>query len=57
MTPPFGGFAPATPQNQKQNLSIKEKQKRPAPSRWSGQRSHTLERGCGKHLLKLATKR
>ena len=56
MTLLFGGFAPATPQKQNQNPSMKEKQKHPTPSRWSGQRVYALQRGCGKDLLKLATK-
>jgi hypothetical protein len=56
MTPPLGGFAPATPQKENQNLSMKEEQKNPAPSRWSGKRIYALDRGCGKGLLKLAAK-
>jgi hypothetical protein len=49
MTSPLGGFAPATPSKQNQNLSMKETEKQPAP------RICTLLGACGKHLLKLVT--
>jgi hypothetical protein len=53
MTSPSGA-SPLRPQNQ--NLPMKEKQKHPPPSRWSGQRPYVLERACEKHLLELVTK-
>ena len=55
MIPPSGA-SPLRPQHKNQNLPMKEKQKRTAPSRWSGQRHHSAEPGWRKHLLELVTK-
>ena len=49
-------FADPRKQKQNQNLSMKGKQKHPAPSRWSGRKVYASARGCGKALPKLATK-
>ena len=56
MTPPSGA-SPLRPLHKTRNLSMKEKRKQPAPSRWSDQAHYASDRDCGKHLLKLAPAR
>jgi hypothetical protein len=56
MTQPSGA-SPLRPLHKTQNLSMKEKRKQPAPSRWSGQGHYASRRDCEKRLRELAPAR
>ncbi len=57
MTSPTGASPLRPLHNKTQNLSMKEKRKQPAPSRWSGQGPYASDRDCEKRLRELAPAR